>query len=89
MSEIWYKTSSWGERITSVEIERYSDTSVWISGKRRARVAEYAAYFPTWQAAKDYLLARAERKLESARLALQRAQGDHGNIVGMKAPADA
>jgi hypothetical protein len=89
MSEVWYETHSWGERIRKVEVERHTATSVWIKEKRRSRLGTYHSYFPSWQEAKAHLLRAAEYKLDSARLALQRAQGEHGNIAGMKEPANA
>jgi hypothetical protein len=42
----------------------------------------------TWQEAHEVLMARAHSNLNHARLNLQRAQGLHGNILGMKPPAD-
>ena len=42
--------------------------------------------FDTWEEAHNELMARAHRHLDQARLQLQRAQGLHGNIVGMRPP---
>ena len=44
--------------------------------------------YNTWQEAHEVLMARAHSNLNNARLEFQRAQGLHGNIVGMRPPAD-
>ena len=58
-------------------------------GRREARDSRWGSYHETWAQAHGALLAKAERELHSARLSLERAQGDYGRIKGMKPPADA
>lgn len=53
---------------------------------RENRVAEWHSWHGTWEEAHDYLLKQAESKVKSARLALGRANGEYGNIKGMKKP---
>jgi hypothetical protein len=55
-------------------------------GPRRDKGSDY---HDTWEAAHATLLADAERRLDSARMALTRAQGHHGNVKGMKKPEGA
>lgn len=72
--------------IERVEVERETDSSVWVNGRRNAKRGEYWNYWNTWDDAKAFLLKEAEDNLISARLRLSKAQGEHGNIVGMKNP---
>lgn len=43
-------------------------------------------YFDSWEAAKESLLAKAEKKVVEARAYLQRTHDELGNIKGMKPP---
>ena len=89
MSEIWYQTSKYKPTITPVTVERHTQSSVWIGGRRHAQVSEWHRVFPTWEAAKAHLMDRAEQRLENARRALQAAQSEYGNIKGMRPPSSA
>jgi hypothetical protein len=84
MSETWYRAWPTFNEIDPVEVEKYTDKMVWINGDRRARITDHQSYFPTWDEAHACLLRRATCDLESARSALMRAQGRHGNVVGMR-----
>jgi hypothetical protein len=76
MNERWYKLSpSWArERIESVSVEKYTDATVTIKGRRRSRITSYESYFPTADDAKAEAVRQAERAIESAKLSLARAQ---------------
>lgn len=76
-------------QIIPVEVERASESSVWINGRRVARHSGGAAYFDTWDAAHAHLLGAAELNLTHARNQLNQAQGVHGNIKGLKPPVTA
>ena len=79
-----YRTSDvWHAKIEEVEVERESDKCVWISGRRQAKDG-WMQYHETWQAAKDYLVRRAERSVQAARSALERENSKLGNAKGMK-----
>lgn len=84
----WFKTTKWSHKnpIEAVEVERFTDSSVWIKGNRQARSAEWDQFWPTWGEAHAFLLRRAEQKLASARTALTMAQGHYGNIKGLREP---
>lgn len=70
--------------IEAVECDRETENSVWIKGSRRAKISEHETFHDTFEQAKDFLILRATRQLESARSTLQRAQDKLGNIKGMK-----
>lgn len=75
MSETWYKTGGYGRSlIEPVEIERFTDACVWIKGRRNARSTDFYNFYPTWQGAKDALVAKAEAKLERAKAEVERAR---------------
>jgi len=82
----------WGE-IERVECIKVTAHYVWPRddqwGGREARASDRHSYYETWEDAHQAALARAENKLARCRRELERAQGDHGRIKGMKPPADA
>lgn len=80
-----YRTSGFGKNpIEKIEVERETDSSVWIKGRRSVKDSSWLKYFDSWEDAHSFLLQKAEKNLISARRSLERAQGEHGNIKGMK-----
>ena len=89
-------------KIEKVLCSQVTEKSVFIAGEpnwkgemrflpkpqREAVSSGYRSYHKTWADAHAALLAKAERELDAARLRLQRAQGDHGRIKGMKPPVE-
>ena len=88
-TQTWWR-AYWERRIEPVQVERFTEQSVWIDGRRRARMSDgygrIDGYFPTWAEARDALLEEAEGKVASIRLQLEQANGKLGNIRGMKEP---
>lgn len=85
MTTTKYKTTEhWGHAIATVNVDRETESSVWINGQRHAKKSSFKKYWDTWQEAHAYLLEKAEARLQIARAELQRAQGECGNIKGMK-----
>ena len=82
---IKYRTGGWGKKlIVNVEIERETESSVLIKGRRNAKRTEYYNYFDTWAAAKKFLLTVAEEKVARIRLNLERANDELRIIEGLK-----
>jgi hypothetical protein len=94
-----YRTIRSSIDIEEHEITRETGKSVWFMAKsfcigresapverKAAKVSDWHRWHDTWEAAHAYLLQRAEEKLKGARRALQLAQSEHGNVVGMKKP---
>ena len=52
--------------IIEVEVERKSESSVWINGNRRAIRSSYENYFDTAEECKAFMLREAEAVLKSA-----------------------
>lgn len=82
---IKYKTSNYGrERISAIDVERETDQSVWINGRRQAKASNYEAIYDSWTEARDALLHKAEHSLQSRQAQLQRAQDELEHIKGLK-----
>jgi hypothetical protein len=82
---------AWGE-IKPVQCTKVTAGCVWpveFEGRHKIRAGSWASYHETWADAHAAMLHKAELKLDDARRNLERAQGDHGRIKGMKPPANA
>ena len=98
---MWRVNSS--RKIEQVECSKVTEKSVFIVAElmwngemnrfkkpqRENMVSGYRSYHKTWADAHAAMLAQAVNKMNHARLQLQRAQGYHDRIKGMKPPADA
>jgi len=61
--------------IERIEVERETDASVWIRGRRSAKRSEHWwSYYPTKEDARKALLARQERRTEACEEALRMAR---------------
>jgi hypothetical protein len=52
--------------------------------RREAKVSDYYCYFDKWELAHEHLLKKAQDKCAGLRNQLERANGELGNIKGMK-----
>jgi len=77
----FYETGSYGQFVDAVEVERFTDSSVWIRGRRRSRASTWKNYFETRQLAWDYLIGKAQAKLDGAEARVRTAQIDLKKIV--------
>lgn len=73
-------------KITEVEVERETKTSVWINGNRRNKITEWDIFHDSWDAAHAHLMKRAQELANKARRELETANGALGNVKGMKKP---
>ena len=78
---------SWRDEIRVVEVEKETESSVWIGGRRRPKIAQSATFHDTWDEAHAHLIAIAEGEVMRHRRALDSARFRAGNIKGMKRPA--
>jgi hypothetical protein len=79
-----YQTGTWGDLIRVVEVERETDTSVWINGCCIRKRTGYVSYFDTFLEAKQHLLNIANRSVVSTRLSLIRAKDHYAKVKGLK-----
>ena len=77
-----------GAEIGPVDVDRETESSVWVNGRRRAKNGDYVSYFDTWEEARNHLLSKVQVKIDAARRRLQGLNSEFGNIKGMKPPAE-
>ena len=70
--------------IVEVEVERISEKSVWINGRRRDLRSSCEVYHETWDAAHAYILDQAVRELLQAQCNLDRARSGLETVKAMK-----
>jgi hypothetical protein len=70
--------------IEEVEVERETESSVWIDGLRFAKRSECYNYYGTWAEAKAALLKNQQLIVNSLKLSLQIAEERLGNVADMK-----
>lgn len=82
---IKFRTGGYGNKlIESVEVDRETESSVFIGKNRNAKRSSYHNYFDTWEDAKAFLLKNAEEEAASCRRQLEIANGKLGNICGLR-----
>lgn len=67
-----YKVNKWDIKIEEIEVSRISGSSLWAidrNGKERreAMSTNYADHFETWEGAKNHLIAREQRGIDSTK----------------------
>ena len=85
---IKYRTSGWEHDIERVEVERETEHSVWIKGRRRSRWTSYEKYHDTWHNAHAYLKSKAEQTLETNERYLEEYRKELAEIKAMVDPED-
>ena len=75
-------------KITPVDVESETETSVWVKGRRQNKVSSRGTYHDTWDAAHAHLLSEAGRQLTAATRQLERETDALRNVRGMKRPED-
>lgn len=68
-TQTWFHVKTWDRlNIERVEVEKFTDSSVWINGRKRTRrFSNWGDYFPTFDEAQKGLLRRIENELRSVR----------------------
>jgi hypothetical protein len=79
---VWWST----HKITAVQIEKETDSSVWHNGRRCKKRTEESGYFDSFAEAKEFLVQFAEEKVRVARRMLELANSQLGNAKGIKEP---
>lgn len=92
-----FKTRTYSINIEPVEVEKETEHFVYIPtvshsnkkpspSRREGKISEYSSYHDSWEDAHNFLMKRATDKVTSARVDLARANGELGNVKGMKKP---
>jgi len=88
-----YKTNAcrWSitAKIEEVEVEREMESSVWIKGRRNAKVTEFDMYFDTWDDAHAYLKKKCGEKVAYAMNQVSVQEKDRNKVWGMVKPEGA
>lgn len=71
---IFYEVNRWRGTVDPIEVERETEVSIWIDGKKCARHTQYNDYYPSFDEAKMALINRIQRKITSleAQLAIEK-----------------
>ena len=79
--------------IKPIDVVRETEKCIWIEREtyggdvrqsRSSKSSSYENYFDSFGEAKTFLMEHAQRKLDSAIRSLEKAQGYHGNVKGLK-----
>lgn len=83
----WFKASNYASpKIVPVVVERETNGSVWVDGRRCLKTANGEVFRQEWEQARQWLADNAQAEVDLARRRLERANGALGNIKGMKKP---
>lgn len=63
-----YRASFYGITVETVDVERVSESSVWIKGRRHARITDYDGYHATFEAARDWLVKLYQDKIDALQM---------------------
>lgn len=58
-------------KIKPVEIDRETESSVWVRGRRRAKDSEYETFHNSWAEARSHLIESAKDKVALAKMRLE------------------
>jgi hypothetical protein len=72
----WYKISKVSVRIEAVDVERHTDSCVYVRGRQFKRYTSYDCYFQTWEEARSRLVERYLLQVKYAEAALRHAKND-------------
>lgn len=75
---------NYAQKIEKVEIERETESSVWINGSRLSKHSRYSAFFNTWEEAHAFILDKAERRVAAYARNLESATKSLKEIQSMK-----
>ncbi len=79
-----HKYKSYLNTITKVEVdERETKHSVWINGKKRAKVTNWDNYHDTWAEAKQHLMWRALQRVKVSNTRLCSAMDELIHVQGL------
>ncbi len=76
---IKYMTGDYNKPIMMVIVERETESSVWVNGRRKAKKGDWHNYHHSWEEAREYLIKKArmhesacQGRLDSAKIKLNR-----------------
>ena len=76
MAGIWFKVQNWSTKISAITVDKHTDVSIFVDGRRRNRVGSYESYYQTFDEAKTFLLTRLKNERDAAKQRAERAERD-------------
>ena len=72
-------------RVEKVEVAGETDHFVkLLNGRKEAKQSDWCSYFDSFDDAKNYLIDKAQKRVDSLRRSLESANGELGQIKGIK-----
>ena len=59
-----YRSKLLGQEIDQVEVERETESSVWICGRKHSKVTDYECFHDTFEEAKSKIITRCRMELD-------------------------
>ena len=84
---VFYKTTRLSPKVEIVAVEKFTDSSVWINGRRRARLSDWECYWPTIESALDNLEHEISKKIALLKRDLDKARSALGEVKSQKRKA--
>jgi hypothetical protein len=88
--ETWFSVTpgvSWGKRVEAVQVEKSTDKTLLVGGRRVNRMSDYRCFFPTEREAWDHLIQHAQQRVQQASATLQKYRSELGKIESERATA--
>ena len=79
-----YRADEYPPRIYAVEVERETDASVWVRGRKRPKTSYHGVFRDTWEEAHAFLMDLARKNLEGSQRELDRNRSYFERIKAMK-----
>ena len=79
--------SRWQE-IELVEVERETESCVWINGRKNSKATSYECYHDTAEQAKQHIIAEAQKEVDAAKNALKYKEDKLEKARNAKMPND-
>lgn len=82
-----YRASFYGITVQAVDVDRISESSVWIKGRRHARITDYDGYHETFEAARDWIAKLHQNKINALQMNISYYQNLLDRAMSLKLEA--
>ena len=79
-----FMAETYAHSIKPVEVERETDSCIWIKGRRHSKTGYYESYFNTFLEAKKHLLAKAQQKVDVHQWELDQAKKKLAEVSALR-----
>jgi hypothetical protein len=74
----------WNKPLEEIEVEKETESTVWIDGRRNAKVSTYDNFFPTKEKAIEWLISQATHDVVSSSTKLDNANRQLAQYLELK-----